>query len=499
MRSEVPANVNFFNRNGFYNTQTYKGLDNFQPRLSINWQPVDRLRIRAGASVFGGGSPDIYLSNSYSNTGASTNQITLTRGAGAANCPATNPAVCAAALDNVTGNSIPAAVTSFLTNATGSRTAPVSALDPNFKPPSVTKFNASADYSIFGFNVGADYLFTMTNQGVAFTDLRSRVAGVLPDGRPRYTFATTPGAGTQAADNNGDYLIYNDGRGRSHIGVVRFSKDFDFGLSLAGSYALQDVKDVSPATSSTPGSLYATAAKADPNFPVYGKGNDETTWRYTYSVGFDRAFFGEYRTRIQLFGETRAGRRYSFTMQDNTQNARLPVFGTIGNNNAFLLYVPTGDNDPRVSYDLDSTRTSLNTLIENTNLKKYRGGIAAKNIARNRAFTRIDLHLEQEFPTFIGNSKVTLFGDIENVPNLLNSKWGGLRQYGFPYTSDVVRVQCLQAPVATGTTPAAAQISTSAATPCAQYRYSTFRDVPETAVQFNNSLYLVRLGARFTF
>jgi hypothetical protein len=503
MRSKIPGNINFFNRNGFYNTKNYKGLDNFQPRLSLNWEPIDRLRIRAGASVFGGGSPDIYLSNSYSNTGVSTNQINLARGTLATNCPTVNAAACAAALDGVTGNSIPAPVTAFLTNAVGSTTAPVSALAQNFRPPSVTKFNASADYTVFGINVGADYLFTMTNQGVSFTDLRSRVAGVLPDGRPRYRSATNAG------DINGDYLLYNDGRGRSHIGVVRASKDFDFGLSLAGSYSVQDVRDVSPATSSTPGSLYATAAKADPNFPLYGIGSDQVSWRYTYSIGFDRAFFGDNRTRIQLFGETRAGRRYSFTMQDNTNTntARLPVFGTIGNNNAFLLYVPTGASDTRVSYDSVQTQTDLETLINNTNLKNYRGTIAAKNIARNRAFTRIDLHVEQEIPTFIGNSKISLFADIENLPNLLNSKWGGLRQAGFPQTNDVVRVQCLQGQVPTGTNPGAANpaggnfaaLSTSAATPCAQYRYSTFRPVNESAVQFNNSLYLIRLGARFTF
>ncbi|MCE3544340.1 hypothetical protein LXJ56_29615, partial [Escherichia coli] len=77
--------------------------------------------------------------------------------------------------------------------------------------------------------------------------------------------------------------------------------------------ARQWVKDVSPATSSTPGSLYSNAAKADPNFPAYGTSNDETTWAFKYNLGFDHAFFGDYKTTFQLFGETRAGRRYSYT------------------------------------------------------------------------------------------------------------------------------------------------------------------------------------------
>ena len=498
MRSQVPANNAFFARYGFYNTKTYKGLDNFQPRMSFNWRPIDGLRVRGGISVFGGGSPDIYLSNSFSNTGVVSNSISINRAA--AGCTTPSTAICEAALNGVTGTSFNPLVTQYLATNTGAlRTAPTSSLAQDFRLPSVTKYNLSADYRLFGFDVGADYLYTRTNEGVSFTDLRSRVAGTLPDGRPRYTFVPTPGVTGQTSDNNGDYLIYNDSRGRSHIAVARINKEFDFGLSLGGSYAWQNVKDVSPATSSTPGSLYNNAAKSDPNYPAYGRSNDETTWRFTYNVGFDHAFFGDYRTVVQLFGETRAGRRYSFTMQDNTSNSRLPVFGTIGNNNAFLLYVPTGTNDPLVSYDSPETQQSLETLINNTNLKNYRGEVSGRNIARNRAFTRIDLHLEQQIPTFVGDSRITLFGDIENLPNLINSKWGGLRQFGFPYTSDVVRVQCLQAPLATGTAPTAAQLSTSTATPCAQYRYSSYRETNESAVNFNNSLYLIRVGARFTF
>ena len=542
-RSPIAPNTAFFNRVGFYNTQTYKGLDNFQPRFSFNWKPgVNSLRIRGGAGIFGGGSPDIYLSNSYSNTGVLSNRLTtVTRAttagattpgavAGSQNtavCAApftgANAALCTTALNGVTGTNIPGAANTFLsTNTASLLTAPVNALAQDFRLPSVLKATLSADYTLFGFNVGADYIYTETVSGVAFTDARSIVIGRLPDGRPRYNARTlyngqiaTTGLGS---DTNLDTIIYNDDRGRSHIGVVRFQKDFDFGLTFGGSYARQDVKDVSPATSSTATSNYANAAMADPNFASYGRSSDETTWAFKYNVGFDHAFFGDYRTSIQLFGETRSGRRYSFTMQDPGGN-RSPVFGTVTNigtngNTRYLFYVPTSATDPLVSYDSAATQTAVEGLIGRTALKDYRGRIAAKNIARNRAFTRIDLHLEQELPTFIGGSRVSLFGDIENLPNLINSKWGGLRQLGFPYQSAVVQVQCLSAPVATGTGVVA--IGTTAANnptglpavantlptqTCAQYRYSSFRDprASEVLPSVSNSLYLIRIGARFSF
>ena len=195
----------------------------------------------------------------------------------------------------------------------------------------------------------------------------------------------------------------------------------------------------------------------------------------------------------------------------NAGNTRSAVFGTLSNTDRYLLYVPTSTTDPLVSYDSTATQTALDTLINNTALKDYRGKIAAKNIARSRVNTRIDLHLEQELPTGIGGSRVSVFADISNLPNLINHNWGGLRQLGFPQTAAVVQVQCLSAPVATGTGVAnigatAAQNPTGAPTvvntvptqTCAQYRYSTATQ-PAEATVFNNSLYAVRLGARFTF
>jgi hypothetical protein len=70
----------------------------------------------------------------------------------------------------------------------------------------------------------------------------------------------------------------------------------------------------------------------------------------------------------------------------------------------------------------------------------------------------------------------------------------------FPYFAPLVNVQCLAAPVATGTTPAAAAIAATSTGACAQYRYSNFAE-PTVQVQNQNkqSLYQIRVGIRFEF
>ena len=509
----IRINQNFVNRYGFNNGKNFGGLFAIQPRISFDYKPTPTLNFRGGYGIFGGGTPDIYFSNSYSNTGAIQNRIaSVIRatpvGGNALTCASpyvlTNAGVCTAALNGVTGTSIPGAVNTYLTSNTASLvTAPTASVDPRFKLPTFHRITLSVDKKFFGINFGADYLYNKTIELVAFTDLRSVPIGVLPDGRPRYNFKPTPGAagtggiGPQTVDTNSDIQITNTPQGRSHIAVVRFDKEFDWGLSLGGSYTYQDVKDVSNATSSVASSLYNAQAVIDPNNAAYGRSSDETRWAFKYSVGFDHAFFRDYRTVIQLFGETRAGRPYSFTMQDNTPG-RSAVFGTLGNNDHYLLYVPTGPNDAKVSYDSAATQASLDGLINSTQLAKYRGQVADKNIARSRANTQLDIHLEQEIPTFVGPSRIALFADIQNLPNLLNKNWGGLSQVGFPQTAAVVQVACLATATPTGTPVAAGVANTNPTQTCSQYRYSKYNG-PAEQVNFAQSLYLIRIGARFKF
>ncbi|WP_010545111.1 TonB-dependent receptor [Sphingomonas elodea] len=509
MRDLPTLNPYFTQRYGFSNLKTYKGLDQFEPRLSFEFKPAAKpFSFRGGAGIFGGGSPDIYLSNSFSNT-ITTNSLVITRSASGANtCTGGVPdAICQAALNNVTGkvsDALAAYASDTANNPNIARTN-TGAIARDFHLPRSLKATLSGDLNLWGFNFGADYYYSNTLDTPIFVDARSVQVGTLPDGRPRYNGLLG------FSDNNFDILVTSAHKGRSHIGVVRFDKKFDWGLSFGGSYTLQDVRDVGNATSSTINSNFRNQFFADPNFPVLGTSSDQIKWSYKYNIGFDHAFFGDYRTVIQLFGETRAGRPYSFTMRDTPTN-RTGVFGTVltgGTTNTNLLYVPKAGTDAIVQYDSEATKNALESLINSTALKNYRGQIAPKNIARNRAFTQIDLHLEQEIPTFVGRSRLSVFADINNVPNLINKNWGGLRQFGFPYAGAVVTVNCVNtagvvipstaaigAPTATG---AATTANPNPANGCAKYQYSNFQPVNSSAVNFNGSFYAIRVGARFTF
>ncbi|MBV1688617.1 TonB-dependent receptor [Novosphingobium sp. G106] len=504
--NSLPAlNVNFLNRYGFPNTKYVNGLDLFQPRFGFTWKPINTLTIRGGAGIFGGGTPDVYVSNSFSNTGVLTNTIDISQNNngtyGGVGVNATNGA---AILTNVQGTTIPGAANTLLTNATLNTLAPTNALAKNFKLPSQWRLTLSADWQPEdlgplggGWSFGADFLYSRVREQVFFTDLRVKANGLLtPDGRARYTPVTS------FTDTNSDILLANSNQGRGYIGVVRASKVFDFGLEANVAYTYSNVKDRNPATSSTASSNYGAGVALDANGPAYGISNDEVRDSIKFDVSFNHAFFGDYKTTLALFGESRSGHPFSYTFRDTA--TRSTVFGTIGTGTRYLLYVPTGINDPKVSYANATDAQLFDDYLNKTGLSKYRGQIAPRNAFRSAWVTRLDLHFAQELPTFVGDAKFQLFMDIENFTNLLNKNWGQIREYAFPYSVSPVQVTCLTTPVATGTAPGAATAQ-NAGQACQQYRYTANQTsggqftAPTDTIYAKQSLYAIRIGARISF
>lgn len=483
-------NQAFVVREGFQNTAFLSGRGLFQPRVGFDWRATSRLDFHGGVGIFGGGTPDVYIGNSFSSSGVQPVLYST----------ATNGAF----LNNVSLTSVPATATAALK---GVQNAPVAALDPNFKIPSQWRGSLSGSYDFnFGplgdnWTFAASALVSKTREAILYRDGRDRPivgdSALTPDGRQRY-FDITP-ASQGGTSGNADTILGNTTRGHGYIGVVSLDKRWDFGLNVHGSFTYQDVRDQAAVTSSIASSNYGNTAYFDANSGAFGHSNDEVRYSFKYDLGFEHAFFGDYKTRIDLFGETRIGSPYSYTMQDAaTVKGRSAVFGTAGNTSRFLFYVPTGINDPKIVYlptvvngvttaTADQIATRIDQIINSTGLAKYRGQIAPRNAFNSKWFTKIDLHLEQQIPTFIGKSRISVFADIENLPNLINHNWGEQLRNFFPFTDVVTKVQC----VAVG------------ANACGKYAYSAPSSDSFLADQLitvnGSSLYSIRIGARISF
>jgi hypothetical protein len=508
----LPAlNTTFVSRYGFANTKFVDGLGIFQPRIGFNLKPARTLSLRGGVGIFSGGTPDVYVSNSFSNTGVLTNTIDIRQLTGVVGSTATyNNAAGAAILSNVNGTTLPTAANTALTSATLSANSPTNSIAPNFRIPSQWRGTLSLDWTPerlgflgSGWELGADVFWSGVRDQVYFTDLRVAANGTTtPDGRVRYSSRTS------FDDTNTDILLTNSKVGRSIVGVVRARKTFDFGLETNFSYTRQSIKDNNPATSTTASSNYAAGVAFDANGPAYGIGNEQVRDNFKFDFTFTRAFFGDYKTTLALFGESRTGHTFSYTFRDTA--ARSTVFGTVNpgttGGSRYLMYVPTGINDPKVSYASATMAQQIDDFINSSGLAKYRGMVAPRNAFTSKWVTRLDLHFSQELPTGVGKARFTVFADVENFTNLLNRNWGQIREYAFPYAIAPVTVQCLTTAVATGTAATGAAVATNSSQACTQYRYdANTKDssgnfvAPTDTIYPRQSLYAIRVGARISF
>ena len=510
-------NQDFLNRFGFPNTGTLNGRDLFQPRFGLNWQATDRLQIRGSAGVFGGGNPNVWISNNYSNPGPTLGRVQVRRTPGATPAQDTfavvgvtglsaaqQNAIGAATLNNVSGGTgVPQQLLDAV-RTTGSAASPTNALDPNFEPQSQWRFSGSVDYEADlgflgdGWRLGADVVYSKVRDALEWTDLRSVPNGTLPDGRPRYNILTGQ------TGVNTDMLLTNTGFGDSWNVVGRFDRRFDNGFFLNGAYTFGDVQDQNPGTSSVAFSNYQNTAVVDANFAAQGISNYQRDHQFRLVAGYDNELFGDNITRVEFFYNVRSGQRYSYTFADQLAGTnRSSVLGVPGRNERGLLYVPNVSSataDPRVIYASNFDFAGFQRFVQNSELEDYQGEIAPKNIARTPWVHKLDLSVRQQVPLPLGG-KMELSMEMENVLNFIDKDWGTIRQVGFPYTSPVVNVRCLQ-------TPGNAASVATVAQPCAQYLYENRVTTgpnanrfaaPVEATNINGSLWGVRFGVRVLF
>ncbi|MBL8642385.1 MAG: TonB-dependent receptor [Rhodospirillaceae bacterium] len=472
--NSVPAlNNRFVARYGFANTATYDGRDLWLPRLSFKYDVTPDTVVRGGAGLFGGGSPNVWISNSYSNTGIVTGSTTINRPAAGVALTALQ----AAALNNVTGQ-VPAAVQASLVAGDGN----VNALDPNFKMPSTWKASIGVDHNfdawIFGddWTAKADLIYSRVNQAVLWKELRRTRTGTAPDGRPIYSVTVAPPGAPATPTSGNDLLLTNTDQGRGWVASVGLAKDWetDYGdINLELSYTWMDITEVNPGTSSTAQSNWDNLATDDINNPKESTSNYELKHNFVIATEWSKAFWGDYETSISFFGQARTGRPYSYTFAGNSAPLGDPRQGS---RQRQLFYVPRDANDVNLAGGL--TWAQLDAYIIENGLDKYRGQIAPRNAFRSPPVATLDMRISQEIPGLFEDSKGVFTMDIRNLTNMINSSWGRDIQIGFPFVVPVVEATS----VAGG-----------------KYTYSGPLRTKNRTLTARTSVWQIQFGARYEF
>ena len=506
---EPLLNANFTGRYGYSNQSTLDGRKLIMPRIGFSWQWRPETTIYGGFGLFGGGSPNVWVANSFSTDGVTVVQQTI---------DSESSAPLAAGLRNVDGYQINPAI--LANHALMRGDAEVNAVDPSFEVPSQYRWNFGLKQTLpWDIEWTADIILSRVKDEVLWKDLRLAKAGTAPDGRPQYaaradtSVCNPPLTGSCIRPPGQDLLLTNTHRGSGTVLTTDFSKTW---RTRAGridaylGYGYQDIQDVNSGTSSTARSNWDSYALADPNNPELATSNYEIRHQFKGALTWRKAFFAGYETSLSLIGERRSGRPFSYTFGhrpfpespanvwgDPRQQARQHQ----------LFYVPSGPDD--VTYEVLCTEANVTAgitgcgsitdvnaeasmafgaateaFIEQHGLDRYRGHIVPRNSHRSPWLSLLDLRLAQELPVR-GRSRGVLTLDVENLANMIDHDWGQLRQVSFIHVAPVLEIARIDD--ATGRYVYRPRTGATGPTP------------PDFSVSALPSVWRVQLGVRFEF
>ena len=435
---EIDFNQAFADRNGFSNQENLDGKDMLLPRLGFNWTPYDNLTVRGGVGLFGGGTPLIMLSNSYSGDGVSRTFASFL-------APFFGPPVsdsidaAAQALPDPT-----TAATNFQQYIGINDDADTDAIDPGFEILRSWKYSLGVDYTadLSRFGLGSDWdlsaevIFTDVAEGYDIYEGRRMQTGTAPDGRAIYDIPA-----------GGDYIVTNTSKGGSTVWSGSAAKTFDtdwgeFSGTLG--YTYQDTEEVRSYNRFVGFESYAFDPQTDLNDPTTSASRYQTRHNISATLTWRKELFGNNLTTASLVYSGRSGRLYSHVFGSGGNptfgGTFLADFGGEGDNpGSQLFYVPTGVNDPLVTGDAGFL-SSLNTYIDNEKcLSDRRGSIVPRFGCRTDWINSLNLGINQEI-NFGNGRRVELIMNFENLLNLLNDDWGRVNSYAEPANVAVANV-----------------------------------------------------------
>ncbi len=472
--SPIPHNPAFTERNGFSNTNNLDGNDLVLPRFGFNWAVNDRMTVRGGAGLFGGGEPLIMLANSYARNAITRNIVCV-------------PCIVAAFGiygDIAAGLHDPNSAFNLLQQFNGiDPQAAVEAIHPDWETLSTWKYSLGVDFEVGnGWDMSAEVIFSDVKDGFNVTEARRSVVGSGPDGRPIYDLPY-----------DGDYILVNTGQGSGTVisfGVAK-SWDTDNGrFDATFGYTNTDVEEVRAYNRFITYESFAFDATTDYNNMGLSPSKYEIEDKLSATFNWENEIWGDNTTRASLVYTGRSGRHFSYVMGNVGMafgGTSLADFGSEGDNpGSQLFYVPTGMNDPLVTGD-GKFLSDLHHFIEGDSCL---AGARGRTVGRNNCetgFTNIwSLRLMQEI-SFGDGKKLELIMDIENLLNLFNSDWGRVDSYTAPSNVPVANV----AISADGSQYIYSATSSAVAGP------DTI--VPKPAIALIPSAYRIQLGVRFSF
>ncbi|MDQ3288031.1 MAG: TonB-dependent receptor [Pseudomonadota bacterium] len=384
------------------------------PRVAFNYsfETPRYSQLRGGVGAFQSVPPFVWLANPYQNNGGVT----------ALSYRSFDPADAPFSPDPFNQN-VP---------ASGSPSNQIDVIDPDFKLPTVWKANLAFDAELPWYGlIGSAELLTIRARDAAFYQALNigEVQGQLADGRNYYYCAlgnmssSNKNCERNPAFSSNSTVLRNTDEGQSTSATFSLNKPMSDGWYGNVSYTFTKATEVGSDASSQAWSSYQFVSRLNPNEEIATTASREIRNSLKASLGWEHAFFGDYKTSVSAFYNGRDGLPYTWLIN-----------GDANGDGIFQdpAYIPLL-NDPNVSYG-SATASQISAFHEfissDPYLQSRRGSVAERNQSRLPWVNQVDLGIQQELPGFSKEHKSIVRLDVYNFLNMLNNDWGVTEEIG---------------------------------------------------------------------
>ena len=189
-------------------------------------------------------------------------------------------------------------------------------------------------------------------------------------------------------------------------------------------------KDVSSGNEKVAASTWANDAVYNPNADKASHSNFEIARRVIASLTWQHRFFGDYATSISAFYDGHTGQPYSWVFGNDVSGIKPAGLSAPPG----LMYIPNPGDVPFQKGTSQKAIDQFYAFIQRDDyLREHQGKVAGRNGARSPWVNELDLAFRQEIPGLFKGNKGEVRLDLFNVLNMVNKRWGQVRDVGYPY------------------------------------------------------------------
>ena len=394
------------------------------PRLGFTFDVFgDKiLKVRGGTGLFAGRLPLVFFTNMPANSGMFQNLVIVKAGD--------------SRLANLTGgvtadrNQLRELLNApYSMDPNGIIPSEVAGVDRDFKMPQIWKSSLAIDYQLpvnFPLTVTGEFTYSKNINAVHLDNWNQK--------NPDETWARLPGADNRYLypANKADWNYYtqysnvcvltNNHKGYGWTASLQLNAEPIKDLYISAAYTHTVNKEVTGMPGSNAGSAWSYMHTVNgPNVFDVKNSSFVTPDRIIANISYK---YGKEHFSLFYSGYSPAG--YSYTYSNDINGDGLAYD---------LMYIPRDDSEIKFASETD--RLAFWQFVEQDDyLKNHRGEYADAYGARAPWVHTFDFKYAHDFDVKIGSTKhkLQLIANIENIGNLLNSKWGVAKQ--IPGTSN---------------------------------------------------------------